>query len=190
MVPHTAMCGDISVNAVSKQSTLSQVAQLPHHRLQQDTASHQDNLHCPTCTMHAAHICFTCNTGNPDETRSSCSCHASCSKECPSTNACNIPCHTCAATKIRLCPHGTKTKTELDWLSIPLVLPLHSFTLFENLIIITRLKAILSCCILMPHFYLHHLHTHKHFDPLDVGCGPLLGRLLLSEHLLQYNVFF
>ena len=26
----------------------------------------------------------------------------------PSTDACNIPCHTCAATKIQPCPHGTK----------------------------------------------------------------------------------
>ena len=34
----------------------------------------------PTCTMHAAHICYTCNTSNPDEPGSSCSCHASCSK--------------------------------------------------------------------------------------------------------------
>ena len=25
----------------------------------------------PTCTMHAAHICCTCNTGNPDQTGSS-----------------------------------------------------------------------------------------------------------------------
>ena len=62
----------------------------------------------PTCTTHAAHIHCTCNTGNPDETGSSCSCHASCSTECPGTNACNIPCHTCAAMKIQLCPHGTK----------------------------------------------------------------------------------
>ena len=61
----------------------------------------------PTWTAHAAHIHCTCNTGNPDEPGSCCSCHASCSKECPGTNACNIPCHTCAATKIWLCPHGT-----------------------------------------------------------------------------------
>ena len=61
-----------------------------------------------TCIMHAAHNCCTCNTGNPDDTGFSCSCHASCPKECPSTNACNIPCHTCAATKIQPCPHGTK----------------------------------------------------------------------------------
>ena len=39
MVPHTAACRDTLVNTVSKQSTLSQVAQLPHHRLQQDTTS-------------------------------------------------------------------------------------------------------------------------------------------------------
>ena len=62
----------------------------------------------PTCTMHAVHIHCTCNTGNPDETGSSCSCHASCSEECPSTNACDIPCHTCAAMKIWPCPHSTK----------------------------------------------------------------------------------
>ena len=61
-----------------------------------------------TCTMHAVHTCCTCNTGTPDETGSSCSCHASCSEECPGTKVCDIPCHTCAATKIRPCPHGTK----------------------------------------------------------------------------------
>ena len=107
MVPHTAAHRDTSVNTVSKQSTLSQVAQLPHCRLQQDTTSQQYNLHCCTCTMHAAHIHCISNTGNPDEPGSSCSYHASCSKECPSTNACDIPCHTCADTKIQLCPHGT-----------------------------------------------------------------------------------
>ena len=109
MVPHTATCRDTFVNAVSKQLTLSQVAQLPHCRLL--------TRHCfcsgttciaPTCTVHAAHIYCTCNTGNPDEPGSSCSCHVSCSKECPSTNACDIPCHTCAATKIQPCLHGTK----------------------------------------------------------------------------------
>ena len=61
----------------------------------------------PTCTAHAAHIHCTCNTGNPDVPGSSYSCHASCSKECLSINACNIPCHTCAAMKIWLCPPGT-----------------------------------------------------------------------------------
>ena len=61
-----------------------------------------------TCTAHAAHIHCTCNTSNPDETGSSCSCHASFSKECPGTNACDIPCHTCATTKIWPCQHGTK----------------------------------------------------------------------------------
>ena len=63
----------------------------------------------PICTTHAAHIYCTCNTGNPDKTGSSCSCHASSPTECPGTNAYNIPCHTCAATKIWPCPHGTKT---------------------------------------------------------------------------------
>ena len=62
----------------------------------------------PICTMHAAHICCTCNTANPDELGSSCSCHTSCSKECPSTNAYDIPCYTCAAMEIWRCPHGTK----------------------------------------------------------------------------------
>ena len=62
----------------------------------------------PTCTTHAAHICCTHNTSNPDETGCSCSCHASCSEECPGTKVCDIPCHTCVATKIWPCPHGTK----------------------------------------------------------------------------------
>ena len=45
----------------------------------------------PTCSMHATHTCCTCIPSNPDETGSSCSCHASCSEECPRTNACDIP---------------------------------------------------------------------------------------------------
>ena len=53
MVPHTAAHGDASVNAVSKQLTLSQVAQLPHHRFWQDTASQWYNLHC----SHLHHVC-------------------------------------------------------------------------------------------------------------------------------------
>ena len=39
MVPHTTACGGTSVNAVWKQQTLSQVAQLQHHRLWQDPTS-------------------------------------------------------------------------------------------------------------------------------------------------------
>ena len=39
MVPHTAVHGDTSVNEVSKQPTLPQVAQLPHCRLWQDPSS-------------------------------------------------------------------------------------------------------------------------------------------------------
>ena len=62
----------------------------------------------PTCTVHAAHIHCTCNNNNPDEPGSSCSWHTSCSKECPSTNAYDIPCHTCAAMKIWPYPHGIK----------------------------------------------------------------------------------
>ena len=60
MVPHTAAPRNTSVNAMSKQWTLSQVAQLPHHRLQQDTASQQHNLHCPhlhhACSPHPLHL--------------------------------------------------------------------------------------------------------------------------------------
>ena len=60
MVPHTSACGDTFVNAVSKQLTLSQVAQLPHFRLQQDTTSQWHNLHHPhlhhTCSPHPLHL--------------------------------------------------------------------------------------------------------------------------------------
>ena len=62
----------------------------------------------PPAPCMQSHICCTCNTGNPDETGSSCSHHTSCSEECPSTKVCDIPCHTCAAMKIWPCPHGTK----------------------------------------------------------------------------------
>ena len=68
----------------------------------------------PICTMHAAHLCCTCNMGNTDEAGSHCSFHTSSSEECPSTKVCDIPCHTCAATKIRLYPHGTKTPDPRD----------------------------------------------------------------------------
>ena len=60
MVPHTATHGDTFMNAVSKQSTLSQMAQLPHHRLWQDTTSQWDNLYCPhlhcACSPHPLHL--------------------------------------------------------------------------------------------------------------------------------------
>ena len=81
----------------------------------------------PTYTMHAAHTCCTCTTGNPDETGPSCSCHASCSEECPGTNACDIPCHTCAAPKIWPCPHGTKMPDPGDLRTVDLD---HPRTLF------------------------------------------------------------
>ena len=108
MVPHTAMHGDTFVNTVSKQSTLPK--QHNCHTAGSDKTPLLTSTTCitPTCTMHAAHICCTWNTGNPDEPGSSCSCHASCSQECPSTNAYDIPCHTCAAMKFWPCPHGTK----------------------------------------------------------------------------------
>ena len=37
----------------------------------------------PTSTVHASHTHCTWNTGNPEEPGPSCSCHTSCSKECP-----------------------------------------------------------------------------------------------------------
>ena len=55
MVPHTAACGDTFVNVVSKQFTLSQVAQLPHCRLQLDTNSQWHNLHS-ACNQHLLHL--------------------------------------------------------------------------------------------------------------------------------------
>ena len=103
ILPHT----EAPLNTVFKQPTLSQVAPLPHHTL----SSHHflaAQPAAPTCTMHAAHISCTWNTGNPDEMGSSYSCLASCSEECPSTKVCDIPCNTCAATKIQLCLYGTK----------------------------------------------------------------------------------
>ena len=60
MVPHTATCGDTFMNTVSKQSTLSQLAQLPHCRLWQDTTSQWHNLNCPqlhcACSPHPLHL--------------------------------------------------------------------------------------------------------------------------------------
>ena len=60
MVPHTAICRDTFMNAVSKWSTLSQVAQLPHHRLWLDTTSQWQNLHChnlhSSCSPHLLHL--------------------------------------------------------------------------------------------------------------------------------------
>ena len=53
MVPHTTAHGDTFMNAVSKQLTLSQVAQLPHHRLWLDTTSQKYNLH----HLHLHSIC-------------------------------------------------------------------------------------------------------------------------------------
>ena len=56
------------------------------------------------CSPHTLHL----QHWQSRLTRSSCSSHVSCPKEGPSTNACDIPCHTCATMKIQLCPHGTK----------------------------------------------------------------------------------
>ena len=100
----------------------------------------------PTCTMHAAHIYCACITGNPDETGCSCSWHVSCSEECPSTNACNIPCHTCAATEIWPYPHGTRMPDPGDLgtinpdcpqtlyhYALPHTSPVNCFVMYHNL---------------------------------------------------------
>ena len=97
MVPHTAACGDTSMNAVSKQLTLSQVAQLPHCRLWQDTSSQQYNLHCPhlhhACSTHPLHL----QHWQPRWTRlQAVPAMPAVPKNAPSTNACDIPGHTCA----------------------------------------------------------------------------------------------
>ena len=52
MVPHTATCRGTSVNAASRQSTLSPVAQLPHCRLWQDPT-----FSGTTCITHLHHAC-------------------------------------------------------------------------------------------------------------------------------------
>ena len=91
-----------AANTVPSGTTVTLQALSSHHFLVAQPASP------PPCTMHAAHICCTCNTSNPDEPGSSCPHHASCSEECPGTKVCDIPCHTCAAMKIKPCLHGTK----------------------------------------------------------------------------------
>ena len=102
MQRHLCECSVKVVDTVPSGTTATPQALTRHWLLSSTTCI------APTYTMHAAHICYTCNTGNPDEPGSSCSCHTSCSKECPGTNACDVPCHTCAAMKIWPCPHGTK----------------------------------------------------------------------------------
>ena len=139
MVPYTATCTDTFVNAVSKQLTLSQVAQLPHCRLQLDTASQWHNLHSACSPIHC-----TCNTSNPDESGSSCSCHTCCSKECPSTNACDMPCHTHAAMKIQPCPHGTKMPDPGNLRTIDLGLSMD--------------LVLVMCCCLHPHSFIELNH--------------------------------
>ena len=60
MVPHTTTCRDTFMNAVSKQLTLSQVAQLPHCRLWLDTTFQWYNIHCHNlhsiCSPHPLHL--------------------------------------------------------------------------------------------------------------------------------------
>ena len=60
MVLHIATCRDTFVNVVSKQSTLSQVAQLLHCRFWLDTAFQQYSLYHPhlhsICSPHLLHL--------------------------------------------------------------------------------------------------------------------------------------
>ena len=54
---------------------------------------------------------------------SSYSCYASCPEECPSIKVCDIPCHSCAATKIWPCLHGTKMPDPGDLETVDLDCP-------------------------------------------------------------------
>ena len=118
----------------------------------------------PTCTTHAAHIHCACNTSNPDEPGSSCSCHASCSKECSSTNACDIPCHACAATKIQPCPHGTKMP---DPGNLGTINPDCPWTLFCNVLPYTSPVncVVISMCIIFSERGMLYDHLILRIDP-------------------------
>ena len=102
MQRHLRECSVKAADTVPSGTTATLQALSSHHFLAAHPASPPPVPHMqptPSCT---------CNTSTPDETGSICSCHASCSEECPGTEVCDIPCHTCAAMKIQLCPHGTK----------------------------------------------------------------------------------
>ena len=91
-----------AVDTVPSGTSATLQALSSHHFLVSHPAS-------PTpAPCHAAHTCCTCYTGNTDEAGFHCSCHTSCPEECPGTEVCDIPCHTCAAMKIWPCLHGTK----------------------------------------------------------------------------------
>ena len=99
-----------------------------------------------TCTAYAAHTCCTCNTGNPDKPSPSCSYHASCSKECAGTNACNILCQTHAAMKIQPCPHGTKMPNPGNLRTIDLDCPQTLLLQHAATYIPSKLLQ-LNCCV-------------------------------------------
>ena len=105
MVPHTAAHGDTCMNAVSKQSTLSQVAWLPHHRLQPDTASQWHSLHHPhlhhACSPHPLHLQHWQSKLTRPQLFPPCQLFTRMPQH-------QCPCHTCAAMKIWPCLHGTK----------------------------------------------------------------------------------
>ena len=115
MVPHTAAHGGTSMNAVSKQLTLSQVAPLPHCRLCLATASQQHNLHHPhlhhACSPHLLHLQHQQLRWNRLQLFLPCQLFQ---KNVPGTKVCDIPCHTCAAMKIWPCLHGTKMPDPRD----------------------------------------------------------------------------
>ena len=92
---HLCECSVKAVDTVPSGTTATLQVLTRHHFSAAQPAPPQP------CTVYAAHTCCIGNTGKPDEPGPSCSCHTTCSKECPDTNACDIPCHTCAATKIQ-----------------------------------------------------------------------------------------
>ena len=102
MQRHLCECSVKAANTVPSGTTATLQALSSHHFLAAQPAS-PTPAPCMQPTSAAP-----ATLASSDETGSSCSCHASCPEECPSTKVCDIPCHTCAATKIWLCPHGTK----------------------------------------------------------------------------------
>ena len=109
MVPHTATCEGISrecsvkaVDTVPSGTTATLQAPTRHHLSVAQPASPQP-APCMQPTSAAPATPATQMKQAPAVPG-----HASCLEECPGTKVCDIPCHTCAAPKIRPCPHGTK----------------------------------------------------------------------------------
>ena len=100
---HLCECSVKAVDTVPGGTTATLQAPIRHHFSVVQPAPPPLEQHMqPTLATIA-----TPATSNPDKPSPSCPCHASCSKEGPGTNVCDIPCHTCAATEILPCPHGT-----------------------------------------------------------------------------------